>query len=346
MKQCVSNLLIILTTGLVSVSCNKSTTINPATIGNWVNRSTFDGVGRVGAVSFVVGDTAYVGTGYPGNALSGGTAQLNDLWKYDVDNNYWIQRASLPGIGRREAVAFSTSTKGYISTGFDGVNKLKDTWEFNPSNNTWAQKTDFPGTPRMDAVAFGINNKGYVTTGNDNTNTDVKDFWMYDPTTDSWTQKTSMGGTKRSGAVAFVYKNQAYVVTGTNVGAVVTDFWVYDPVADKWSEKRAIANISADTYDDGYGTLIGRSGATAFVMGDKAYLCTGIIGSVMQKSVWEYDFATDLWVVRTPYEGLERTMGISFTVKNRGFLGLGRNNTYYFDDFREFFPTVLYDATD
>ena len=344
MKQCVSYFVLIVIIGFAGASCHKSSTQDPLTIGNWVKRSTFDGVGRSGAVSFVIGDTAYVGTGYPGNAQSGGTAQLGDLWKYDIDNNYWIQRATLPGIGRREAVAFSANGKGYITTGFDGVNRLKDTWEFDPLKNTWMQKTDFPGTARMDAVAFGINNKGYVTTGNDLT--DVKDFWMYDPATDTWTQKTSMGGTKRSGASAFVYKNQAYVVGGTNVGAVVTDFWMYDAATDKWSEKRAIANLNADTYDDNYGTLIGRSGAVTFVINDKAYLCTGIIGGVMQRSVWEYDFATDLWVVRTSWEGLETTQAIGFTLKNRGFLGLGRNNTYYFDDFREFLPNVLYDVND
>jgi len=344
MKQFVPYAMLFIVTSFGSTSCSKSSTVDPATIGNWVTRSTFDGVSRSGAVSFVIGDTAYIGTGYGGNAQNGGTAQLGDIWKYDVDNNYWIQRASLPGIARREAVAFSTSTKGYITTGFDGINKLKDTWEFDPAKNAWTQKADFPGTARMDAVAFGISDKGYVTTGNDGT--DVKDFWMYDPATDTWTQKTSMGGTKRSGAVAFVYKNQGYVVSGTNVGAVVNDFWMYDPVADKWSEKRAISNVSTDTYDDAYGTLIERSGAVAFVMGDKAYLCTGISGSTMLKSVWEYDFATDLWVIKTPWEGLERTQAIGFTLKNRGFLGTGKNNTYYFDDFREFFPTVLYNAND
>ncbi|MFT3935619.1 MAG: kelch repeat-containing protein [Chitinophagaceae bacterium] len=347
MKQCVPCLILFVVVGITISSCNKSSTQADNTIGNWVTRSTFDGVGRNGAITFTIGDTAYVGTGYGGNALTGGTAQLGDMWKYDVDHNYWIQRASLPtGAGRREAVAFSTSTKGYITTGYDGVNKLKDTWEFDPSQNAWTKKADFPGAPRVDAVAFGLNNKGYVTTGNDNTNTDVKDFWMYDPATDAWTQKTSLGGTKRSGATSFVYNNQAYVVGGTNGGAAVTDFWMYDPTADKWTEKRAVANLSTDTYDDSYGTLISRSGAVAIVIGDKAYLCTGILGGALQKSVWQYDFATDLWVVRTPWEGLARTQAIGFTLKNRGFLGLGKDNTYYFDDFREFLPTETYDAND
>ncbi len=323
---------------LMLYACTKNTTSNSDLVGNWVRRSDFDGVARSEAVSFTVGDTAYIGTGYDG------TVRLNDLWKYDVINNYWIQRASLPGDARNSAVAFSTTAKGYITTGYNGLVKLKDTWEFTPATNTWAKKADFGGTARIDAVAFSISDKGYVTTGNDGN--DVKDFWMYDPAADSWTQKVSLGGSKREGAVAFVYKNLGYVVTGINNGSPVNDFWMYDPTADKWTEKRFITNVTTETYDDAYGTnLITRSNASAFVMGAKAYLCTGENGSIL-KTVWEYDFAGDTWLQKTPWEGLERTGAVGFSVKDRGFIVTGRNSTYRFDDMREFLPTAVYNAND
>lgn len=316
-------------------SCTKSTASTTDTIGNWVRKSDFDGVARSEAVSFVIGDTAYIGTGYDGSV------RLNDVWKYDVDNNYWIQRAAFPGDARSSAVAFSTTTKGYITTGFNGIVKLKDTWEYNPAQNSWTEKADFGGTARIDAVAFGIADKGYVTTGNDGN--DLKDFWQYDPAADSWTQKVSLGGSKRSGAVAFVYKNQGYVVTGINNGTTVNDFWSYDPAADKWTEKNFITNVSTDAFDDAYNIV--RSNATAFVIGDKAYISTGENGSIL-KTTWEYDFASDVWTLKTPWEGLERTGAVSFSVKNRGFLVTGRNSTYRFDDMREFLPTATYDVND
>ncbi|MEP6749554.1 MAG: kelch repeat-containing protein, partial [Bacteroidota bacterium] len=320
MMRAFSYVLLLGSSFFLFYACTKNTDSSSDLIGNWVRRSDFDGVARSEAVSFVIGDTAYIGTGYDG------TVRLNDLWKYDVDNNYWIQRATMPGTARSSAVAFNTSTKGYVTTGYDGLLKLKDTWEYTPATNSWAHKSDFGGSARVDAVAFGIADKGYVTTGNDGN--DTKDFWQYDPASDTWTQKVSLGGSKREGAVAFVYKNQGYVVTGINNGLTVNDFWMYDPAVDKWAEKRFITNVSTDTYDDNYGTtLIVRSNATAFVMNDKsgtakAYVCTGENGSIL-KTVWEYDFANDLWVQKTAWEGLERTGAISFGVKNRGFLGTG-----------------------
>ena len=335
MKHVFSYVLLVGSAAFLLYACTKSTSSTSDTVGNWIRRSDFDGVARSEAVSFVIGDTAYIATGYDGSV------RLNDVWKYDVDNNYWIQRAVFPGDARSSAVGFSTSTKGYITTGFNGINKLKDTWEYNPAQNAWTKKADFGGTARIDAVGFGISDKGYVTTGNDGN--DLKDFWQYDPVTDTWSQKVSLGGSKRSGAVAFVYKNQGYVVTGINNGTTVNDFWVYDPAADKWTEKNFISNVSTETFDDSYSIV--RSNAAAFVMGDKAYVATGENGSIL-KTVWEYNFATDVWTLKTAWEGLERTGAVGFGVKSRGFLVTGRNSTYRFDDMREFLPTATYDAND
>ena len=65
------------------------------------------------------------------------------MWQYDAVKNYWIQKADLPGTPRNSAVAFAASGKGYIGTGFDGVNKLKDMWQYDPVANSWTQKADF-----------------------------------------------------------------------------------------------------------------------------------------------------------------------------------------------------------
>lgn len=334
--------LTLISISFISSSCflfNKKTIETPdRPVGNWVLRSDFDGIARSEAVSFVIGDSAYAGTGYDG------TNRLNDFFKFDVDNNYWAQRASLPGNGRNSAVGFSTSTKGYITTGYNGTVKLKDTWEYDPLTNNWKQKADFGGSARIDAVAFGINDKGYVTTGNDSL--DRKDLWMYDPTADTWFQKANLTGFAREGAVALVYNNQAYIVTGIYNGNTVNDLWVYDPPTDKWLAKRPVTNVSTDTYDDSYGTtLIVRSNAAAFVIGGYGYVCTGQNGSIL-KTVWEYNFANDLWVQKPAWEGIERVGAVGFAVKGRGFLGLGRNSVYEFDDFREFLPFEAYNVND
>ena len=336
--KAITNFFWLLGIGSVSlVSCSKSsTTDNGTTDGNWISRSDFEGVARSEAVSFMAGTKAYIATGYDGEK------RLNDLWQYDPDDNFWQQKAQFPGTARSSAVAFSVADQGYLATGYDGVNKLQDVWKYDPESNTWTQKNDFAGTARYDAVAFAINGKGYLSTGFDGNY--LKDIWEYDPTVDSWTQRVSLGGTKRSAAVSFVYKNKAYIVTGVNNGTAVNDFWVFDPSQPEgqaWVELRKISNVSTDSYDDAYAIV--RSNAVAFVINDKAFITTGENGSIY-KDTWVYDFATDLWAKKTPYEGTERTGAVSFEINGRGFVLTGRSSTYQFDDIREFLPDQPYDA--
>jgi len=269
-------------------SCTKTSSTSTDTSGNWVKRSDFEGVTRSEAVSFVIGDTAYIGLGYDG------TNRLGDLWAYDQVNNFWHQEAHMPGTGRSSAIAFTAAGNGYIATGYDGLNMLQDVWQYNPANNSWSKKNDFAGGARYDAVGFSISDKGYVSTGYDGNY--LKDLWQYDPASDLWAQQISMGGSKRPAAVAFVYNNKAYVCTGSNNGSTagVNDLWVYDPTATPvWTEKRKISNVSTDAYDDAYAII--RSNAVAFVMNGKGYITTGENGAVLNDT-WEYDFTNDLWV--------------------------------------------------
>ena len=319
-------------------SCTKTSSTSTDTSGNWVKRSDFEGVTRSEAVSFVIGDTAYIGTGYDG------TNRLGDLWSYDQVNNFWRQEAHMPGTGRSSAIAFSAAGNGYIATGYDGLNMLQDVWQYSPINNSWSRKNDFTGGARYDAVGFGISDKGYVSTGYDGNY--LKDLWQYDPTSDLWAQQISMGGSKRSAAVAFVFNNKAYVCTGSNNGSTtgVNDLWVYDPTATPvWTEKRKISNVSPDAYDDAYAII--RSNAVAFVMNGKGYVTTGENGAVLNDT-WEYDFTNDLWGKKTAFEGVARTGATAFSLKDRGYVLTGRSSTTPFDDIREFFPLDAYNAND
>src|SRR5579859_7916825 len=72
-------------------SCNSSggTTTLP---GAWDKMGSFEGIPRSGAVSFVIGNYAYVGTGF--NAES--NTKLKDFWKYDATADTWTPMADLP----------------------------------------------------------------------------------------------------------------------------------------------------------------------------------------------------------------------------------------------------------
>ena len=142
-------LLLSLAFFLFCASCCKET----ASIGdgNWISQSGFRGLSRSESASFVIGDYAYVSTGYNSSGK-----RLNDLWQYDPQKDEWNQKANFPGVPRNSAIGLTIGNIGYLGTGYDGKNILKDFWSYDPSTNNWNQKSEFAGSARFDAVAFAI----------------------------------------------------------------------------------------------------------------------------------------------------------------------------------------------
>ncbi len=305
-------------------------------VGNWIERSDYEGVGRCDAVSFTIGDKAYVGTGYDGSD------RLKDIWEYDSERNTWIQKASLPGVARNGAVAFSDDNYGYVGLGYDGINKLKDFWKFDPEANEWEQISDFGGSARYGAIAVSLNNKGYVGAGYDGNY--LKDFWEYDSENDTWVQKVSIGGSKRKDAIAFAINGKAYVGTGVDNGVYEDDFWEYDPDTDMWTEKNQISDATDEDFDDDYIGITGLS-KVGFSLNGKGYISTSGEG-VTGVNVWEYDPDSDVWTQKTSLEGSARTEAVAFVVNDRAYITTGRSSSYYFDDIWEFFPDDEYDEYD
>jgi N-acetylneuraminic acid mutarotase len=317
-----------------SFSCKKTTTT--VLVGNWVEQSSFEGVARSSATAFSINDIGYVGLGYDGED------RLKDFWAYDPGRNSWTPIAAFPGAARNSAVGFSAAGKGYVGFGYDGESKLKDFWQYDPVSNRW-DSINAPNGPsaRYGAVAFSINDIGYVGTGYDGNY--LKDFWAFDPASNTWTQKNSFGGSKRRDAVGFVIDGKGYICTGVNNGSYEKDFYMYDPSGDSWTAKRKVYNSSDESYDDDYAIV--RSNAVAFVIGGKAYIATGTIGS-LKSDVWEYDPAADLWAPKTIFEGTTRTDAVSFSITGRGFITTGKSTTYQFDDIWEFLPNDDYNKED
>jgi len=316
-------------------SCKKDKLDSEDLIGNWIQKSDFEGVPRSEAVAFCIGNKGYLATGYDGED------RLNDLWQYDPDKDFWVQKASLPGKARSGAIGFGTDSKGYIGTGYDGNEKLSDFWEYDPVSNTWVQKANFAGTPRYAAIGLAINNLGYVGTGYDGSV--LKDFWQYNPQTDQWIQKVSVGGSKRRDALAFAINGKVYIAAGVNNGEYVDDFWEYDPISDIWLKLRDISDASDDDFDDEY--KITRTNAVAFTINDKAYIATAGEGTV-GNDVWEYDPLYDLWEEKASFEGSARIESAAFSINNQGYIITGRNSSYYFDDMWTFKPDDENDEND
>ena len=345
MKHLKSLVIVATSMVLIGVACTSSDPTSTTLAGNWTKSVGFDGNGRAGAVSFVIGDLSYVGTGFDG------IVRYNDFWAFNSNNLAWSQVAPMTGAKRNSAAAFAAAGKGYVTTGYDGINKLNDTWGYDPITNTWAAKAGLPDPAnsilgsgaRYGAVGFGIADTGYICSGY--TGSHTKDLWRYDAINDNWAQRNSMNTSdKRTGASVLVYNNEAYIIGGSNNGTLVTEMAKYTPATGNWTKLRDIANLSTDSYDDNYTSIV-RSNAATFVIGSKGYLATGENGADV-KATWEYDFASDLWTAVTSFERQARNSAVGFTVKGKGYVVTGKNSTYYYDNMDEFRPTETYNAND
>ncbi len=336
-------LTLILSASLLVSSCNlfcdllfsSEETSDNNLIGHWLELSPFPGYPREGAVSFVINDIAYLGSGYDGDNY------LSDFWAYDRTTNNWTQVASIGSTDdsvyypRWKATAFTSGSKGYVGTGYNGETNLNDFWEFNPNTNEWTQKTDFPGSARYGTIGFAIENKGYIGTGYDGSC--LNDFYEYCPSTDTWQKISNMSGTGRKEAAVFVIDDTAYVCIGIdNNGTYLSDLWKFHPSFSGWKELRGIEDISDEGYDDDYDIV--RKSAVAFSIGSYGYIATGGTTGNAGTDCWQYNPVEDLWEEKHEFEGTRRFDAVGFAIGYRGYLATGKNSDMPLSDLWGFDP--------
>lgn len=79
------------------------------------------------AVVFVIEDTAYIGLGQE----EANNFNL-DFWRFNPSTGFENTNTPFPGTGRREALAFSLSNKGFVGTGWDGTSTFDGFWIYIP----------------------------------------------------------------------------------------------------------------------------------------------------------------------------------------------------------------------
>ncbi|MDO1511729.1 kelch repeat-containing protein [Maribacter confluentis] len=312
---------------LLFISCNSDD--DDEDLGNWIEKSVFDGSARSSVSGFTINDIGYMGVGYDSDDY------LASFWAYDMEGDYWSQKADFPGVARNAAVGFEIDGKGYIGTGYDGVDELSDFYSYDPTTNTWTVIAPLPSA-RRNAVAFGVNGYGYVGTGYDGEN-DKKDFYKYDPVADNWVELVGYGGNKRRSATSFTINGLVYLGTGVSNGVYLDDFWVFDPATENWTKK-----LDLDEEDD---YAIARSNAVGFTLNGYGYIACGELNGATN-TVWEYNPVTDEWEQKTSFEGATRQDAIAFSNGNRAFIGMGRTGSLYLDNLDEFFPLDEYEEED
>jgi N-acetylneuraminic acid mutarotase len=291
--------------------------------GSWSQKQDYYGGACTGAVSFVIGDYAYVGLGYSGSAKK-------DFYKYNPQTNAWTPIANFGGLARQNAVAFVVNDTAYVGLGDSGspnYTKYKDFWKYDVTLNTWKKMADFGGTARTGAMAFVIGTKAYVGTGQDDTDA-LKDLWEYTPAKNTWAKKNDITADKRKDAVGFSINGKGYLCSGIYTSPytnILSDIQEYNPTTDTWTEK-----VFAD------GSLNKKQWADCFILNNKAYLISGN----NTNSVVVYDPATNTLSSETafgPSGETGRSNVIAFALNSRGYAGLGIvDNTTYKSDFWQF----------
>lgn len=325
-----ATLLVSLRIFLSLMACSSSTDTT-VYLGDWYKKSSYEGVARSGAASFVIDGKVYVGIGYDGDKW------LKDFYEYDAEKNNWFKKADFPGIGRSAAVAFTINGKGYVGSGSDGTNYLKDFYEYDPIADSWTQVADFTGSARFEATAFAIDNLGYVCAGYDGNY--LKDMYAYDPQSNTWSQKASFSGDKLINAFAFAIDGKGYMGGGMNNGILNQEFWEYDPINDKWTEKNDLQDDTADDDENDSGYAIARQQAVTFVINGKGYVGLGL-RSTLDAQIWEYNPTLDQWTEKTSFEGSLRESAVGFALGDKGYVATGRSSSLRFDDNWMFDPNA------
>lgn len=97
---------------------------------SWTTVAEFPGTARQTAVSFTIGQMAWVGGGQ-----SGYTNAYKDFYRYNAANDTWALAGDIGTQGRAWGVAATVNGKAYIGTGWDfGASFFNDWWEFTPQN--------------------------------------------------------------------------------------------------------------------------------------------------------------------------------------------------------------------
>jgi N-acetylneuraminic acid mutarotase len=294
---------------------------------------------RATAVSFVIGNNAYIALG---RTAGHGSAGYTDIWEYNINTKTATAKADFPGTGRVGAIAEIVDGKAYIGLGFnpekgvyDATSRLDDFWMYDATNNTWTQKASFPKrtngetSPVVASVSFVYQKWVYVITDFD-TYSFSKEVWRYDTQNDKWEQLKSFPGRHRTGAVLCNNSQRYFFGTGYVVDNM-NDWWEYFPATDSWKERKPLPDK-------------GRYNAVAFSVDNRFFVSAGrrfggtLTDGIMYDDILEYDADKDVWYKRGKLPTGGRENAIAFVLNHKAYIGFGENEGLIYNDLWSFNP--------
>lgn len=178
---------------------------------SWTKINDFPSLERDDGTYFMIGNTAYCGTGFQvGYILS------KEMFAFDMTTETWDTAAPLPnGMERQYASGFSLNDKGYLIFGRDMSNQYStELLEYDPAHGNWSKVIDFPGKGRTYAALKSMGHDLLLVAGIDSLGKSYNDMWRFDMNTFKWSQLTSLPAEGRRGGICFNSNTTLYYTTG------------------------------------------------------------------------------------------------------------------------------------
>lgn len=264
---------------------------------NWQQLSDFPGDAIDDGTGFIIGDSAYFGTGVNTGFIAQGT-----FYGMDLTTETWFSIASLQnGNERQYASGFTGSNqKGYLFGGYNGSDFLNDLWMYDPLSNTWTELSPLPSFGRSGASCFVIADTAYIIGGRTQSDLALNEVWAFDLTSGIWSQKQNLPFGYRWRASAATIIDKGYLIFGRDDASVYHNgLYEYDPIIDSWS----LLN---------YFPSIGRTYATMFVLQNDLFIGFGLdsLGN-SHNDLWKYKSTVNEWIAIPGIPTVGRRGGIA-----------------------------------
>jgi len=312
---------------LLMVIFSACTSVEEVPITDWIRHADFPGIPRATATTFVIGDDAYLCGGRTGPKYN----LLNEFWKYDSQADTWTQLDTFPGKPRVKAIAVTINGKAYVGMGCKGSaydnSVFKDFYEFNPFTGKWTPKAPFPGPAANDLAYSVVNGCLYTAMGFSGTGTN-NDTYKYDPVANTWTQLEDCPGSYIAPA-SFSIGTDFYVAGGYQ-GRNIRTMFRFDTFNGKWTNAASMPE--------------GRMMSIGLEVGGKGYVMLGRFwagaqnGGRLLSDMVAYDHAENAWTKRGDFPGGARQNAMVFTIRGRGYILMGENDSQRLGDVWSFKP--------
>ena len=137
------------------------------------------------------------------------------------------------------------------------------------------------------------------------------------------TQKNNFATSPRAFGSSVSINGKGYYGLGDN--GLKNDWWEYNASTDSWTQKSNCPSALG--------------GASAFAIGNKAYIIGGFNGTYLN-SVYEWNSITNSWVSKNTFPGGARAYLSSSSIGGKGYIVGGKNNSNTFQDLWEYDPAL------